>query len=346
MIVSDAYDCLECIIMQGFLTVGISMSDVYIVLKNITDKENSKISLYVDETKDRNNLLFKLCLSTYSVNGESILHNREDKLNSLFKLYDSIPPIFLNKLVDTLRILNEIFIESIEFLEGFCYSERSRYLWKVWKGSQNKMWWGTPGIDSIGLNSVQENWIMINQQLDAEDEYSKDFSLAILISSSFNAKGAKVVSTNYDTSRKELIELRDEIAKYGYDRKRVEEQKKESDWTAPVKSREDLVRELYRQMRGEKDRHDLFIDQWMKKQQDRADAAKKAVEEKQTQFKQQFETIDLTLLEDSKPVTLEDIKKIEESMPKKGTAKFISAYEDMDHNDRFIKKLSARIVKK
>lgn len=342
MEVKEAYGYIEKLITHGFLTVGLDFGGLYIVLKSMNDKEVANLSYYINEEDSRSDFLYKLCFSTLSISGENILRDRNDRVKEIKEFYRCIPSILIRRIVDAIGDLNKIYIESLNYLEGFCYTSKSRHLWKLW--DQDKNIYGIPGSDQLGINNVQENWIIINKQLDSEEEYDREFNLSVLVASSFNAKGAKTISRNYDFHKKELKELRDEIAKYGYDKKRVEEQTKKDRWTAPVKGREDLVRELYRQMRGEKDKHDLFIDKWVEGQKRKAEDARKQAEERQKTYRKKLEDIDLTQLEDSRPVSVEEIEKIKKSRSKT-TSKYMSAYEDSDQEDRFIKKISARVIK-
>jgi hypothetical protein len=196
------------------------------------------------------------------------------------------------------------------------------------------------------MNSVQENWTIINKRLDDEDAYGRDLNFALLVASSMNPKGTKVISRNYDFHRKELEELREDIAKYGYDRKRVEEQKKEALWTAPIKSREDLVRELYRQMSGKKDKHDLFIEAWIKQQRDAAERAKEQAEARQQEFRAKIKDIDLSAVEDSKPISTSDLNKI---LAQRKSEMSVSApmvvHDEREEKDRYIRKMSSTIIR-
>ena len=344
MIVDDAYRLLEKIITSGFLTVGVNLKGTYIVLKNISDKELINIGYY-SRPNTYSNFLYKLCFSTFCIDGENVLFNREVKLDDLKEFYNGIPSISIPYIAKVLKELNDKYLKSIDFLEGFCYTRRSRYIWNLWNVKENIN--GIAGSENLGLNYVQENWIAINKNIDKEESYEKDFNLSILVASSMNPKGAKSISVKYDARKEELQQLRDDIAKYGYDKKRIEDQEKDKNaWTAPIKGRDDLVRELHKQMRGEKDKHDLYIERWMERQKEKAEEAKEAVKLKQQVFREKLHEIDLTQMEASRPVTVEELERIQRerrSQPKNGS--LIKDYNKAQNSDRFIKKISARIIR-
>lgn len=345
--VEEAYESLEQIITQGFLTVGISFKDIYLVIKNITDKEIKTVPLYIDDTSPLKDYIYKLSACTFSVDGDCVLVDRNEKIRKLMDFYYNAPSFFIEKVVESLKKLNEYYTELMEYLEGFCYTGRSKQLWKIWSSGGDRFNMGIYDTGLVGMNNVQESWILINRQLDSEENYAREFSMAIIVSSSMNPKGARVLSVNFEKSKKELDELREEIARYGHSKKRVdtrEDQRKEK-WSMPIKTREDLVRELYRQMRGEKDMHDLFIDKWVQQQKDKVEKVRKEAEERQKSFRVELSQIDLTGVEDSKPVSLEHIKELKNKKKAASGEKYMSAYEGIDDKDRIMKKLSARVIR-
>lgn len=345
MDVSEAYENLERIIIYGFLSVKISYNGHDLLIKNITDKEYHQMQMLRSGRIKTNTLSLAFC--TVSVDGINFLENRNENLNQLINFYRALPTIFALKIVGALNELNETYIESLDFLEGFCYSKRSRYLWSVIDPYNRSSYTGIRGLDVIGINSAVESWININKRMDGEENYSREFNNTVLIVGASNYKSAKMLSKNYENSETELKELRDEICKYGYDKKRIEENnKKRDDWTAPLSSREDLVRELYRQMSGQKDKHDLYIDQWMENQKKKAEMANKMVEERQYAFRKKLETTDLDLLEPSKPVTTEELNRIlEEKKNKKSDNTYMAGREDTEMKERVYKRLSTRVIR-
>lgn len=345
MEVLDAYENLERIMTYGFLSVKISYNGHDLLIKNITDKEYHQMQMLCSGRTKANVLSLAYC--TISVDGINFLEDRNNNLSYLIDFYKSIPTIFALKIVGALNDLNETYIESLDFLEGYCYSKKSRYLWTVLDPYNRSAFTGIRGLDVIGINSAVESWISINKRLDDEEAYSRDFNSTVLIVGASNYKSAKALSKNFENKETELKELRDEICKYGYDKKRVEENdKKRDEWIAPLSSREDLVRELYRQMSGKKDRHDLYIDQWMDNQKKKAELANKMVEDKQVAFRKKIENAELDLFEPSKPISSEELNKIlEQKKNNKSDTTFMAGKEEVEMKDRVYKKISTTIIR-
>jgi len=348
MKVEEAYENIERIVTFGFLSVRISYSGHDLLIKNISDKEYHQMQMLCSSANRLKLNLFSLAYSTVSIDGVNVLENRNDNIQEIINFYKRSSALFVLKVIEAINELNDTYVDSLDFLEGYSYSTRSRYLWSVLDPYSRSSFTGIRGLDVIGVNSVVESWININKRLDEEHEYDRALNNTLLIVGASNYKSAKMLSKNYEKHTQELKELRDDICKYGYDRKRIEEnEKKRKTWTAPLSSREDLVRELYRQMSGNKDKHDLYIDQWITNQKNKADEAKRNVEEKQMAFRKKVEDTDFDLLEPSKPISSSDLNKIlyqkKNHIRSEGT--YMAGNENSEIRDRVYKKLSTKIIR-
>jgi hypothetical protein len=347
MEVKEAYDNIEKILTYGFLPSVARYNNSVIVFKTITDKEYKQISFYNNEA-DYNWSLYRLAFSTFMINGSNCLENREEAITKLLDFYSKIPITTFVKFLQDVDSLHDIYLESLNFLEGYCYTAKSKILWKVFDTSvaDTSFYYGIPGIKNVGLNNAQENWILINKQLDEEEDYNTQFKLSLMIASSFNGKGARDIGSKFDFHKQELEDLREEVAKYGYDKRRIEMSKKEG-WAKPLRTREELIRELNRQMSGDKDKHDSFLDQCIESERKHAEGAKKAVEEKQKKFRDTVQKdIDLSKVESSRVATEEEVAKLFEKSKKKiRGAVPTDAYEKFNMHEKVLKKIGVTKIK-
>lgn len=348
MDVQRAYDNIEDIITYGFLFRGVCYNKSIIVFKTVSDKEYKLIPFYTDD-ENYTLLLYRLAFSTFMINGYNFLKDRNNNIPKLIDLYSKIPITALQHLIEQSNKIFKEYSDSVECLEGFCYSNRSRNLWNIFKSrtiASSGSYFGIEGIENIGLNSVQENWIMINRQLDDEESYNTQFRLSLMVASSFNPKGCKQIGTQYDTHKNELEEVRKDIEKYGYDKKRVLKNKEASaGWAHKLDTREDVVRELNREMSGDKDKHDLFIDEWLKNQREAVEAAKKAAEEKQAAFREKLNNdIDFSKVESSRMATPEEIERLTKRTVIKGVANASDPLEKTYSKEEVIRKVSGTII--
>jgi hypothetical protein len=96
------------------------------------------------------------------------------------------------------------------------------------------------------------------------------------------------------------------------------------------------------------DRHDLFINDWIKRQSERAEAAQKAVEDKQKEFRSTIlDDSMLEKIESSRIATPEDIEKLTkvQKSKKPGVGIPSDAYKKSEEKERVLKKLSSTVIR-
>lgn len=346
MDVSEAYSILEDIVLKGFITTSVSINNKNIILKTVSDAEFKNIEYYLSTGDLNERLLFRVIFSTFMIDGYNFLTDRDEKIKVLQTMYKSIPSIQFSNILKKTDELHERYLSSLRYLEGFSYTDRSRYLWKgMIEGNiaTNRMN-GIEGSQYLGINSVQSNWVAINRRLDSEDKYEVDFNLSIMVASSFNSKGARSISRTHEIQRTELEETRKKIAEFGYDEIRYKKERALDEWSKPIKSREDIVRELEKQIKGKKDKHDIFIENWIKRQKDIADKAKKSVEKKQEEYRKKVQEEDATKIESSRLASPEEVKKLNQRSPRGLVHRTISM-ENFNKKQKFIKKVSSVVLK-
>jgi hypothetical protein len=344
--VKSSYVYIENIITQGFLSLGLLYNDNFLVFKTLTEKEYRNLKYLCSNKDSASERMYRLALSTFMVNGDNMLVDRNSKINELKSFYGSLPLEAVNRIVTEVTNLHTRYIKSLKYFEGFCYTDKSRYLWKILNNGNptSTEFSGIEGTKNCGMNLVQENWININNRLDEEEEYDKDLNLSLMVSSSMNPKGSKSVSISHKTNKDELASVRSQIAHYGYDKKRYIEERKSSKWAKPIITKEDLVRELEKQVKGEKDYHDLFIEKWITEQKRLADKAKNSLLEKQAEYRRKQEDIDTSSVESSRIVSAEEMKDIDQRKYTKmvNTGDSLLNYES---KQAYIKKISSVILK-
>lgn len=78
-------------------------------------------------------------------------------------------------------------------VEAFCYEKESRFIWHTVNGQplNSQSMTGIRGTSSLGLNSVQHIWTVINHYEDKREEFLREWSCAKLVASSNSPKGMK-----------------------------------------------------------------------------------------------------------------------------------------------------------
>lgn len=342
----EAYSFLVDFINQGFITLGLVYKDFNVVLKSLTDIE-------VNYLKVKNNVsrydlvppIDRLIYSTHFLGGFDVLHNRSENISLISEFYDSLPASLVGRVLQKVDDLFLTFVDCNRYIEGFCFTSQSRGIWYSKKISMNSGIVGDPTGHFLN-NVIRDKWVASNVSLDVEEIENRETDLAFFVASAHNPKGVKSASNSLKSQRDKRSKERSEIAESGYSLKRVNERKKENTWSKPLVTGEDLVRELARVSKGEKDKHDLFIDQWIQSKIDRSKVLEIKREERAEKYRR--EVSDLMLdQEGSRRASPEDIHQLMSNGRGKAvfTDKYLSAYNGNDEGEQFIKRVGSRILK-
>lgn len=341
---NEAYKFLSELVFKGFLVAEENIDGMRIVFKTINDREFDLIKLYAGDPEAHSyQLNFNIYLLVFSVliiGSKNILKNRESNIEELYSYFLTLPSSLSKKILDDLNALRNSSYEVLKYLEGFSYTNASRIMWKGLNGNLpcSTEFSGIPGTSDLGMNIYQESWVQINKALDYEDDYNRDFSLSLMVASASNPKGARHIRNQFDTSKKMAEDRRKKLAKEGF----IDTHKWTPEgWSAPVDTAEELVAELERQMTGVKDKHDLFMERYMKEMREQAE---RKVREAEERIKAAQAGRDNVLIDgEQRVMTPEEYKKIK--LLKTSTTQKVNEEEvSQDDKEKFYKKMGTRIL--
>ena len=344
---NEAYPVIEQLLFKGFLVSGMDVLGERILLKTINRKEFDLIKYFSGDEETKDYMIrfdaYHFVYSIFAINGENILPERYKRSSALYEQFINLPLKFFSNADKELGDLRWKMYESLKFLEGYSYTDTSRSRWLSLCGNMpsREEWSGIPGTSELGLNVHQETWIRMNRILDSEQEYHKDFNLSAMIDSSNNAKGVKKMRAHYDTEWESLQRKRKELARAGYiDKKEVDP---EQMWAPSVETREELVEELERQMEGKKDRHDVFMEKFLKKVEDDADKKTQEIQRRVDENNKKLTDVEF-LTVSQRALTAEEMVKLKKR--KEGYVMSVDdeGYVEADKKERFLKKINHRIL--
>jgi len=313
MIKDEGYQVLSDLIYKGFLLTGINVSGRLLVFKTINNREYQLIKLNAGSDKDKDYIyrfnMNYLIYSLFSLDGENVLLDRERLYRRSFDLFSRMPNVLCSAIFNELMVLRESSLMAVDFIEGFSFTDRSRRIWKFSQGNypNSVELTGIPGTDRMGLNVYQENWVLINNMLDEEEKYNKDFSRSLFVASASNPKGVRSVRAKFDSNIQLIEKRRKKLAKMGSVKREAWTPEK---WSAPVDTAEELVAELNRQMEGKKDRHDLFIDKYMDEIKQRTEEKTKKIEDRLIEIREKRGKDTLPLSVEQRPLSSEEAEKL------------------------------------
>ena len=340
---NEAYQALADLITKGFLAMGVEMAGKPYIFKTINDKEYQLARLYARNESEFN--LWYFAFSTFMIDDICVLGDtRGSLIRDIKEFFANTPSPLMVHTMEALTKLRMTSFEVLKFLEGFSYTNMSRNTWRAISGSPCRPeFTGIPGTDSIGLCAHQESWVRINRMLDDEETYNREFSNALLIASATNPKGVRSLRSRYDMNVENAKTRREKLAVDG-----SREAKKAwtpDGWAASTDTTEDLLAELDRQISGVKDKHDIFMENYMKNLKERAMSKERAVAKKIEELREK--NADMPMIEGSQRVLTSE--EMQELMNKRGRPKYVAALKSEEHvnpedKKRFINKIGARIL--
>ena len=248
----DYYAGIRSLIFEGSLYKSFISEehDLYLKIRSPDDSDLTWIYEYSPTQSWKREVgLVSRCV--HSVNGRTL--KGEDGVYWLSEFLSSQCSRHLvrNLAIATISLLEEI-REAQDYLEPFSYESESRSLWRNWRAS-------TFMGDRLPtkLNEFQRSWVVWNQLEDRKIATKTEWEQALLITSAFNAKGAKSIRSGWEADEAEDKQYREAIMKDArngvvgtIDQRREKARKNNFD---------DLKEEMRKWVAGEEDEHDRIV---------------------------------------------------------------------------------------
>lgn len=277
---------LEQYLFTGFLTSPASVLGKSFVFKSLNHLEMSVISHLRPSGKDAMELQASfraafIAHSVFMIDGENTLYRRPSHIGRLVRVLRKLSTDVQQKILGTLRLLNEKAGRLHPLTEAYVHENRSRYKWLQLREIpvHSPLATGLAGTDELGMNYSQQTWTVLNRLLDEREVIDREWANAKFVGSCFAGKGVRAIDER-DRSRREKERVDREERKmellYAYlNRGRVGDPEKPAYVTLPdgrqasvtkkfqADSVEELADQLSAALSGEKDHHDLVIENRM-----------------------------------------------------------------------------------
>ena len=344
---ATGYGMLSDMLFRGFLTVNIEVCNRSYVLKTVNEKEFELIKILAGSPERKDfNFRFNVFFMIYSLlflDGENILLKRTEQVQELFGLFSKFPNTLFNRFITHSNQVRTDLQDAINYLEGMCYTEQSRLKWKILNNGSptGESFTGIAGTSTIGINACQEQWILINRMLDEEEQNNHDLSMALLVASASNPKGSRHIRSQHESNVKQAAEQRQKLADNG-----LKEAKpwRPDGWAAPVDTTEELLAELERQMSDLKDKHDIFIENHLRKLREAAEKRTREAAERLQKIRDERKDKDVYLSGEQRVLTPEEAAEL---MGQKKSPLINVKDEEFASNDdkkNFLKRVGATVI--
>jgi hypothetical protein len=247
----NTYKHIKSLIFDGFIPFRANVFGVSCIFKALTPAEFRLIEILEADPVKR--LPYFFLYSFVFIDGSCILPHRSDLHEEAVRLWGKFSIPVTNFFIESIQAMQNAQADCYENLESYLYENESRYLWLVYKQEalRNKL---VPGIDLIGLNTAQESWLSFNKREDVREEQERMFEHSkFIVSGMVGGKEIKKIETSERQRQLEEKRRRQDV--------RLKNKTDKLQLGPSINTADDLVKELERQIRGEKDIHDRIIEQ-------------------------------------------------------------------------------------
>lgn len=264
------YRDLERLISPGFLSTTVRIGGVPIGVRSLGPNDLEVLRSVVRDQEVWP--LWVVASSIWTIDGRYLLDSHPTPMRPVFDRLRLSHRGAIRALFSVALSFFDRYREANRFLEPYLYEESSRRLWgAVRVAKQTSLSKGYPGASRIGTNPYQEIWLDWNRREDGrlDDEYA--WSLTKVVVSMQSSKAANKLDSKDKTrldaekSRRSSIQDRAYYVWKGV----VDREGKPLDDGDPSRkvfmprTNEELAEEMRRWVAGEKDFHDLVVDDYV-----------------------------------------------------------------------------------
>ena len=270
--VQKSYAVLDRVVTHGFDYVGVQLCGHRYVLKTLSSSEEEAVRVQSFGLRAVGRIPLMLAYGTYMLDGvDQVQWRTKETLDALLDHYVTLPYVLTCHLHDALHSLSKRLDEAYSLFQGYLFSGAGRSRWHAFKTSGGRWGTNTAHLGVVGTSLAGEAWARGNRMLDLEEASIPQWDHTFYVASTQNPKGAKESATRLKNRQDMMHEEREALTMYGSFENRdtvlkIRRKSGEEPWTSPLTTGNDLVAELNRQIRGERDRHDLFVAEYFRRQ--------------------------------------------------------------------------------
>lgn len=257
---------------RGFMCVTLKACGVVLHFKTLNLLEIRSIMEISHALPAHRTFIPYLIYSLYRLEGVNVLSDRESNYEELTHMFEHFRPAQQRYFMQILNVLNARAIAEMDKLVPFTYGSRSKLLWSAYKDQMlcDTSVTGLEGTQTLGLNETQKTWIHLNRIEDQTVHFETEYDLAKFIVSP-HTKDIKKINDQDKTRRDEQNEHKAKTNALGRD----------SGWGEGKdrhiidQSVDELMSQITRTVRGEKDLHDMIVEQHLTKVRNQQVSAQK-----------------------------------------------------------------------
>jgi len=284
------YKDVEVLISENFLTESVLLTDIHVVLRSTLPQD--LIVLRTQEIlPDKDYLRWFVCHHVYMLNGMVLPTDKSE--NSAFSLFHGGFSDLQDEIIEVLFYavlgLRNRVMRAINIVEAFCYERYSRTYWNTL---------GKEGVSWGNANTCVKIWRTYNQIQDLNEADEQQWQHTRVVSGSMSKGASEAVEKFLKESRRKQEEYRRKVIEravnwviYGDPKEekkaplkvKVGDKLYDMPTTKGAQTAEELIDEMKKVMSGEKDFHDILVEEYQekirKKRQELIEERRRKVEE-------------------------------------------------------------------
>lgn len=284
------YRDVESMLFRGFVVSTGKFESVPVVWKNLNHTEFDFLTLVHDPDSIEFQNAF-LARSMFIIAGRSVL--AEQATGELEDFFSKLPHGHRAYMVRELQLLNERASRATRMVEAYAMEKNSRWRWAQIRGldMSSPSLTGIRGTEVLGYNWCQLIWRALNQNEDQIEALENSWDHAKFIGSCFT-KLDKVYSSDRkrrQDNQRERIRRKDQILREVVLFEDPEASGRGSPHRYEVAmDAKDLIRQVKKELAGEKDFHDEVIEAATKHYQDTLAEQERMIEEARKESEARF----------------------------------------------------------
>jgi hypothetical protein len=315
----EVYKDVEPILFRGFLHVPAEINEVRFVFKSLNHHEFELLNFCTGGLRNDHKSVQRfynlfLAYGVFMVDGISVFRDRERWLPQIAEMFESLNVEARKKVIRYLSDINRRASRAVVLTEAYAMETVSRLRWAQFKGMDvtSPSVTGVVGTETLGMNWGQLTWRALNHFEDTKDQTEREWEDAKFIASSMAGKGMSRVH-NQDRERRkkereERMERKDRILRFAVLGEPLDSDKSGAVPVKVARTVEELADQLERDLKGDKDWHDMVVDAHEQKVRDQYQQRQDRVRTLQETYAEKYGERPMVAETDLKGLTPDEVK--------------------------------------
>lgn len=294
---------VEPLLFRGFVYTPAVINDVPFVFKSLNHHEFELLGFMGgDFAKDKGpshkalqrqfNLF--LAFGVLLMDGVNVLPERDEHLRQIADMFGELSEGVRRKIIYHLSEINRRASRAVVLSEAYAMESQSRLRWAQFQSTDlmSPSITGFAGTQVLGMNWGQLTWRALNYFEDQRELAEREWENAKFVASAMAGKGmSKVYSQDrqrHTREREERIARRDRILRFALLNESPTEGSKGGAVIKVARTVEELTAQLEHDLKGEKDWHDMVVEQYERRARDEHQARIQVIRERYATHQEEY----------------------------------------------------------